>query len=101
MEHKSYVQLLTDEDKLKIEFTQDRGVIIKFVVQYYSLMASRWRTVMRIDNCHGFAHRHVYHLQNKEYKVPLNKDANKAFTEAKAYIVKNLHVIKENFLFSK
>jgi hypothetical protein len=101
MKQIEYTQLLTDEDKLRIEFTQDRGKILKFVVQYYSLINSRWRTIMRIDNCHGFPHRHVYHLRKMEFKVVLSKDANTAFTEGKEYILKNFQKIAQNFLFSK
>lgn len=100
MENKEYTQFLTDKDKLKISFTQHRGKIVKFVVQYYAFIETRWRPIMRIDNCHGFSHRHVYHLRNREYKVSLEKEANVAFTEAKVYIVRNFAVIKENFLFS-
>lgn len=101
MKHTEYTQLLTNEDNLRIEFTQNRGKVLKFVVQYYGLINSRWRTIMRIDSCHGFAHRHVYHLRKKEFKVVLTKDNNTAFTEGKEYILKNFQKIKQNFLFSK
>lgn len=100
MENKHYVQALDDKDKVKIIFAQNHGKIIKFVVQYYALVGRRWRTVMRIDNCHGFAHQHVYHLRGKGYKLSLNKDTNIAFTEAQGYIKKNFVKIKENFLFN-
>ena len=101
MQTREYTQLLTDKDKLRIAFTKNKGKILKFVVQYYILTGSRWRTILRIDNCHGFSHRHIYHLREREYKVMLNKDINLAFTESKEYILKNFEKIKENFIFSK
>ena len=101
MKTKDYTQLLTNKDKLRIFFVEDRGKIKEFVVQYYSLIDSRWRTIIRIDNHHGYPHRHTYHLRRKEYRVVLNKDANLAFTESKADIIKNFEKIKENYIFAK
>lgn len=101
MQTKEYTQLLTDKDKLRIAFTKNRGKILKFVVQYYSLTGSRWHSIMRIDNIHDLPHRHISHLHKKEYRVVLNKDSNSAFTEAKAYIIKNYKSIKENYIFAK
>ena len=101
MKRTEYIQLLTNEDKVRIEFIQDHGKVLKFVVQYYSLIDSRWRTIMRIDNCHGFPHRHVYYLRRREFKVVLDKDTNTAFTGAKEYILKNFLKIKQNFLFAE
>jgi len=101
MQTKEYTQSLTDKDRLCITFTKHRGKILKFVVQYYSLTGSRWRTIMRIDNCHGFPHRHVYHLRKKEYRTILDTDNNSAFTESKGYIIRNFSKIKENYIFVK
>ncbi len=101
MKRTEYTQLLTDKDKLRIEFTQHHGTISKFVVQYYSLIGSRWRTIMRIDNCHGFSHKHACYLHRKEFTVVLSREPNIAFTELKEYILKNLQKIKQNFLFAR
>lgn len=76
MEKKNYLQVLSDEDKVRVEFSQNHGKITKFIVQYHSLVGRRWSTVMRIDNCHGIPHRHVYHLRNKEFKILLAKYSN-------------------------
>lgn len=101
MKHVSYVQPLGADGKIKISFTKDRGKIKKFVVQYYARVNHRWRTIMRIDNCHGFAHRHVYYYRKKEFKIALPEDINKAFTQAKQYLLRNHEKIKENFLLAK
>lgn len=101
MKKVDYIQPLTEEDRVKISFTQDKGRILKFVVQYLALINSRWRTIMRIDNCHGYPHQHVYHLHSKEFVVTLEKDNNLAFTEAQKHIITEFSKIKENFTFSK
>ncbi len=96
-----YTQFLTNEDKIRIEFIQNRGKVLKFVVQYYGLINSRWRTIMRIGNHHSYPHKHVYHLRRKEFKIVIDTDDNMAFTEAKIHIIRDFKKIKENFLFSK
>ena len=101
MKEKKWEQTLSSEDTLLIKFTQDKGKIIKFVVNYYSLINNRWRPIMRIDNCHGYPHVHKYYLHKKAFKIVLSTDPNKALPESKQQIVENFHKIKENFLLYK
>lgn len=96
-----YIQLLTAEDKIRVRFTKKRGKITRFVVQYYSLINSRWRTITRVDTCHGYPHKHVYHLKGKEYIIKLTGDNNTVFTKALNDVKENYKRIKENFLFVK
>lgn len=98
MKKKEYSQQLSDEDKLYISFTKDKGKIRNFCVNYSSLINGRWKDIMRIDNCHGYPHKHTFHLRRREFKVILGEDSNKVFTEAKEYIIKNLVSIKNNYL---
>jgi hypothetical protein len=100
MKKAEYTLSLTDVDKLRIEFIQHRGKILKFVVQYHALIETRWRVVIRMDNCHGLPHQHVYHLHKKQYKLPLGVDNNTAFTQAKTSVMRDFKKLKENFLFS-
>ena len=101
MKEIKYIQPITDEDKVKIYFNKRRGKITKFVVQYFGLINGRWCSIMRIDNCHGYPHKHTYHLQKKEYVILLEKDNNAAFTEAKQFVLKEFKKIKDNFLLTK
>jgi hypothetical protein len=99
MKKKDYTQRVSDMDKIRVRFTQEKGKIIEFVVNYYALVEGRWRQVLRIDNCHNSSpHQHTYHLHSKQYRVVLNSSANTAFTEAKRYIMKDMEKIRENFL---
>lgn len=91
-----------EEDQLRICFTKDRGRIQKFIVQYYTWVNKKQCTVLRIDNCHGFVHKHTFHLQRKEYTVRLDEgDLNRAFTSAHQYVLKNHKKILENYYFVK
>lgn len=94
----------TSEDKIRVYFKKYRGKIAKFIIQYLGLINSRWRSIMRVDTCHGYAHIHTYHLAKKESVVKLSSNPegnNKLFTIYKGYIIKNFKKIKDNFIFSK
>ncbi|KKW01393.1 MAG: hypothetical protein UY36_C0023G0012 [Parcubacteria group bacterium GW2011_GWA1_49_11] len=56
---------------------------------------------MRIDTCHGYAHKHTLHARDKEYVVRLPGNLNTVFTEARGFILENYLKIKENYLGSK
>lgn len=105
MKQVEYTQVLEDEsgeDRIRISFTQHRGKILKFVVQYYSRIGSKWRTITRIDTCHGVPHQHMYYMNGREYWMKLGSaDYNKSFTELSDYVVKNFKKIKANFFYSR
>ena len=98
MKKVEYPIRLTEEDRVRVLFLKDRGKIKHFVIQYYALINGRWRTIMRIDTCHEFPHKHTYHLKTKEYKVNLSGNFNIVFTESNNFIKRNFYKIKENFL---
>ena len=98
-----YVLELSDGEKMRVFFVKKHGKIQKFIVQYYARIGPKWRTVMRIDTCHGIPHQHIYHLRKREYWVLLNsaRDFSFLFTWAITYIKDDFQKIKENFLYSK
>jgi len=101
MKTPDYSYPLTPEDKIRICFRENRGKIEHFIVQYSALIKGRWRSIMRFDTCHGYAHKHTFHLKDKEYIVNLTKsedDLNGVFTESTRYVKNNFGEIKSNFL---
>lgn len=101
MKNADYSYFLSEEDKIRIAFTKKRGKIEFFIVQYSALINSRWRPIMRFDTCHGYAHKHTFHLRNKEYIIDLTKRGdilNEVFTESSSYVRQNFNKIKENYL---
>lgn len=96
-----YTRFLTNEDKVRIHFKKNRGKIEKFIVQYFSLINGRWRSIIRVDTCHPYPHIHTYHLQKKENVVRLEGNNNELFTYHREFVIKNFRKIKDNFTFSK
>jgi|SRR3989344_229542 len=103
MKEVDYSYSVTREDKIRVFFRKNRGKITHFIVQYYALIHARWRTIMRIDTCHGYPHKHTYHLRDRETVLVLGtmESSNFAFTESRQFIHDNFTKIKENYLIAK
>lgn len=103
MKEVDYSYLLTKEDKIRIAFRKKRGKIEYFIVQYSALINGRWRSIMRFDTCHGYAHKHTFHLKGKEYIMNLTgreDNLNEVFTKSSKYVKNNFEKIKSNFLMN-
>jgi hypothetical protein len=101
MKSVDYTYDLTREDRVRIAFRKRRGQIEYFIVQYTALINGRWRSVMRFDTCHGYAHKHTFHLHDKEYIINLTErgdELNEVFTQSEEFIKRNFQIIKENYL---
>jgi hypothetical protein len=100
MPEKEYELSLAASDKLKIRFESSRGEVVYFVVQYYAKIKGKWRTIMRVDNHHGYPHKHTYYLQKKESRVKLKQDNSIVFNQYIEHIKLSFKSIKENYLNS-
>lgn len=101
MKKVDYTHSLTEEDKIRIAFREKRGEIEDFTVQYSALINSRWRSIMRIDAHHGYAHQHTFHFRSTEHIVNLTSPGdrlNEVFTESSKHIKNNFEKIKRNYL---
>lgn len=104
MKEVDYTKALTREDKMRIYFVKRKGKIDTFIIQYLGLYNGKWRSILRVDTCHGYPHIHTYHLQKNESVFILGHDKsenNELFTAFSEYITTNFQKIKANFVFSK
>lgn len=71
------------EDRLRVFALRQKRKIIRFVVQFEAWINNEWRSIVRYDTSHGFAHKDIIHYKGKEDKQPLYfQDFNMAFTFA-------------------
>jgi len=98
MKEFNYNQYLTDEDRIHVSFTQNRGKILKFSINYSARISGRWREIFRVDNCHGVPHTHRYYMHRKQFRVELGENNEQVFTNAKKYVVLNFLKIRDNYL---
>jgi hypothetical protein len=91
----------TEADMLYVRFRKERGQIVYFVVQYSALIDDKYHEIMRFDTCHGYVHRHTFHLQAEEFILDLSTPddpLNDFYTQSLEHIKKNFREIKENYL---
>lgn len=98
---RTYTISLSEIDRIKVRQLREGPDVLEFGVVYQALINSRWRTITRYDNAHGYPHRHVYYPHSREYKHAMsNLDNNQAFTEAQAVIKKNFMSMKDTYILS-
>lgn len=66
-----YVYLLTLNDRKRHEHINDRGKVIKFVIQYETFVEGAWHPVIRYDTAHGFPHMDRIYPDGMVEKIPL------------------------------
>ena len=94
-----YVHMLTEVDRYIVSQVIHGPAVVKFSVQYEALIRSRWRKIIRYDNSHGYAHKHLYYPNDVEYKQTMNTtDYNQSFTEAQQIIKKDFMTMRENYI---
>lgn len=101
MKEVEYYDRLTEKDKVRVTFRKHRGHIEHFVIQYYALVEGKWRTIMRIDTCHGFTHKHSFHSNGKQYIIKLPENIDAVFTNFKKHVTQNFAMIKDNYWTAK
>ena len=55
-EHRYFIHL-SFEDRIRVRFALEGGVVVDFVVQYETVSEDQWRPVVRYDLAHGYLHR--------------------------------------------
>jgi hypothetical protein len=99
MKRKTYVFMLSDEDRKRHEHISDKGVIAGFIVQYEILHDGKWLPVVRYDSAHGFAHKDLMRPDGRKEKILIGAmDFNEALTMADKDISENWERYRERFL---
>ncbi|MCC7202250.1 MAG: hypothetical protein IT393_06305 [Nitrospirae bacterium] len=46
----------SNDSRIRVDFTIEKGKVIKFVTQYELLVNDQWHPVIRFDTAHNFVH---------------------------------------------
>ncbi|MGH7961266.1 MAG: DUF7718 family protein [Candidatus Binatia bacterium] len=99
MKEKIFIRWLGLEDRSRQVVVLNAGAIVRFVVQYETLIAGEWRPVVRYDTAHGFAHKDVLSPSGEtKKKIVVSYGYNEAFTNAEIDIKLNWQGYKEEYL---
>ena len=69
MMRKSYVFLLTDNDRKRHEHLIEKGKVVGFVVQYETKVDDKWMPVVRFDTAHGYGHKDLIDPDGTKEKI--------------------------------
>ena len=85
-----YYKRFDEENLARIEFTVERGRILRFVAQLECRYGDEWHPVLRYDTAHDFAHRDVLRPNQNAIKQELGlRDYNEALTFATDDLAQN------------
>lgn len=68
---KTYVALLSPEDRKRYRHVRQGRKILAFTIQYETLVGHEWLPVVRYDTSHQIAHKDILDLKGREKKVLL------------------------------
>jgi hypothetical protein len=57
---KTYFRYLTHEDRVRCQIESEKGLVIKFVIQYEIFIQDVWSAVTRFDTFHDTVHRDLF-----------------------------------------
>lgn len=98
MEEIEFRRFFTDDDRVRVHFTIERGKVRRFLIQLECQFGERWYPVARYDNAHGFAHRDLMRPRRSAEKTRLQTpDNNEALTFAQNDIRANWQIYRRRF----
>lgn len=98
MPEKEYLILLDVDVRKRHYHKIEEGKIKNFVVQLEIYFNDQWKTVLRYDCAHNFAHKDSYNLKGNCRKINLYMGYNDALIFADDDINDNWQLHKEKFL---
>jgi hypothetical protein len=95
---KEYLILLDVDVRKRHYHLAEAGSITKFVVQLEVKTGGVWKTVVRYDCVHDYAHKDCYNLKGQSKKINLYVDYEDALTLADDDINENWEIYRKKFL---
>ena len=85
---RDWTRLLTDRDRIRVEFTIRGNAVISIdVIQYEAESDGTWTSIVRFDMAHGFFHRDILRPDGTQEKSRMAyRTLAEAVTEALEYI---------------
>jgi hypothetical protein len=94
-----FVNKLSATDRYRHWHRAEKGRILKFTVQYETLIGEKWHPVVRHDTAHGFVHKDLMHPGKRQEKIFIKvKDFNAGLTRAEEDLRENWKIYKEFFM---
>lgn len=99
MRTKEFIRLLSHEDRIRENFTLDRGIVKRIIVQYESFIQEKWTPIVRFDTAHNFFHKDVINPDKTKFQIKITSfNLNDALTYAELDLKNNWQRYKTQYL---
>jgi len=99
MGKKTFIYMLSDQDRKRHEHLTEKGRVLGFVVQYETRVKNKWMPVVRYDTAHGFSHKDLIDPDGSKEKILIGAvELSEALTFADNDINENWKRYKDRFL---
>ncbi len=93
-----YTLPVSADTRIRHYHLTERGHVVRFVIQLEVQVAGLWKSIIRYDNAHGFAHIDRFNLKRRRRKETLSLNFAEALTRAERDIKQNWSAYRERFL---
>ncbi len=93
-----YTLPVSADTRIRHYHLTERGRVVRFVIQLEVQVKASWKSVIRYDNAHGFAHVDRFNLKRGRRKETLSLNFEEALTRAERDIKQNWSIYRERFL---
>ena len=88
MTQKQYLRLISDDSRIRVEFSTKKGKVVKFTTQYELHIHDQWHPVIRYDTAHNFVHIDILYPDGTKTK---NELSFSNYNEALTYFILDLN----------
>lgn len=99
MRKKEFIRPLSNEDRIRENFSVDKGKVERIVVQYESYIHDKWIPIIRFDTAHDFFHKDIINPDFTKNKIEITSfNLNDALTFAELDLKNNWQRYKAQYL---
>lgn len=98
MPEKTYTRALGKDARKRHYHKTEKGKVVDFVVQLEVKIDTEWKSVIRYDCSHNFAHIDRYNIRGEKEREELHLSYAESLTLTDEDININWEIYKENFL---
>jgi LEA14-like dessication related protein len=99
MRKKEFIRPLSNEDRIRENFSVDKGKVERIVVQYESYITDKWAPIVRFDTAHDFFHKDIINPDKTKVQIRISSfNLNDALTYAELDLKNNWQRYKTQYL---
>jgi len=99
MRKKEFIRPLSHENRIRENFSVDKGEVKRIVVQFESRIHDKWVPIIRFDTAHDFFHKDIMNPDKTKVQIKISSfNLNDALTYAELDLKNNWQRYKAQYL---